>query len=170
MVSTHVETERLIAVRDATTLGRRADKVVLAAIHWKQTRNLAGDDADAVKEGAEWLDRLASVLSDPLDLEHNLSALGELDVLGRSQRFGERGISILLKSQPGSPSTPPAEAVHALRTIADLLREWHQGKVDEAHVSDIQRIFERLASMMLESAEETLGAPTGARWKTTSAF
>ena len=173
MVVTQTEAQRLTSIDVTTQLGRLADGVVVAALRWEQNQSIGDEDRAAVSEVAAWIEGIASAIADPLDLAQSLPQLGTLDVLGRFGQSGS-GIGVLLsdtEDQSSAETKTSADIDSAqLLKIAELLKRFSNGATNEAEVRLLRQVFEKLAKIMLNSAESMLHPRTGATWTQKSDF
>ncbi len=177
MAMVQTEAERLTAIDTATAVGRRADGVVVATLHWEAERSLHPEDARRVRESIEWLGGLVSVIEDPLDLPNSLIHLETLEVLKRFGEMGHDGLSALTSpaSSPLASVRPSASeerkaVTNRLAYLRTLLAALLEGQSQMNDLRVIRQAFEALAQVMLASVQTMLTVRSSQAWTETSAF
>lgn len=170
LASPQAEAQRLAAIDSSSALGRLADQVVLATLRWEGAgANLKADDRAAVTHAADWLQELASLMADPLDLSKSLKSLSKLDLLSRFDQLGAEDISSLVDqplTETDIDSSRQPLAPFLLDT-RDLLHRFADGDAEDSEVESIRALFTKLAEGMLSSVNSMLTSRPGAAWTTT---
>lgn len=164
MIETQADARRLTSIDAATSLGRMADDVVLAVLHRLDQEGLDSHDEQALTNAAEWLDRLAGHLADPLDL----ARLGD-DVSAVPGLFGfgpdVAGTAI---DAIGAGSGTDTE-IAAIRELRSRVLEVFAGSARRADMERLLQVFESIARAMLSAAGSMLSPPARTSWAMTFA-
>lgn len=166
--SPQAETQRLAAIDASSALGRLADEVVLATLRWQREGNCTAEDRAAATKAATWLEELASLVEDPLDLPRSLHSLSKLDIIERFDqlRTDAAGATIDAGSLKQADTDRTAMAARFLKWHKLLLR-FANNEASEAEVESIRKLFASLAEAMLSSVGDMLTWKPGAPWTTT---
>jgi hypothetical protein len=164
MIETHADARRLSSIDAATSLGRLADEVVVAASRRIAGIPLAPEDARALHTASGWLTCLSDQLAKPLDVSY-IGATGQLpglygfgpDVTGAA--IGAIGLS--------ADRDEEVEVLHRLRDMTNAVAS--EGS-DPEGVERVLEVFESIARAMLSAAGSLLNSPNGSTWPKTFAF
>jgi hypothetical protein len=165
MIETQGDARRLASIDGATSLGQMADRVVVAALHWRQHRQLEAQDVDALRRAADWLGSVELILSDPLSLSSVISRPSEFPELD-SFAPGLAGVAL---GELGSTADKEGQG-RALGRLRELLLALANGSAGESDTDRVVRIFEAFAQAMLASADSMLATTPGTSWTTTPSF
>jgi len=163
MIDTQSDAERLYSIDAATSLGRLADAIVMAASHRLSSSELTDADRAALRAASTWLDRLSRQIEHPLDL----SLIGESNEPGLFG-FGSEMTDVAV-SALGSAGNPVAEA-RALQQLKAAIDATEAGTLPTESVTHVLEVFESMARAMLAASGSLLRDPNRSLWALSSNF
>ena len=170
MVAPQTETKKLSAVDASAELGELADLVVLATIHAEQGKPLDPTEQRALLASAEWLDDLASIFRDPLDLPRSLQDLDRAGVMNHFVQMHPHALDAAAKQQAGERPLDELDeteqVVAALTSLRDSLRAFSEGRHSEPKLGLVRAVFEAIAQSMLVAVDEMMAPNPAGRWTT----